>query len=54
MKKISLYEFPTVNQGRFEIQTKYFELNRKLRGGERLAREELDWFDWADKFLDRN
>ena len=47
---ITLYKFP-LGGDNDRIESVHYNMSRRLRDGETLSNEELDWYDWAEKYL---
>jgi len=50
---VSIYDLPTPKHGRTEIIQKRYELHRKMREDVTLDYEEIDWLEWADRWIDQ-
>jgi len=51
MKTITVFEFPTMNDGIVAIESKYCEILAKVRHEETIEPEVADWMDWANTIL---
>jgi len=46
-----VFELPTANSGIREIESRWCELNTKVRNGEKLDEVEINWMDTANTWL---
>ena len=48
---VTMFDFPTMRDGRIAVETKYCELLNLYRRGEQLDEIEIDWLDSANSWL---
>lgn len=48
---VTMFDFPTMRDGRIAVETKYCELLNLYRRGEQLDEIEIDWLDSANTWL---
>lgn len=47
---IMLYKFPLGDEYD-RLESVHCKMTQRIRNGDKLSNEELDWYDWAERYL---